>query len=167
LIHIRFATVDEVKTIEQLAREIWPGTYGHILPPEQLEYMLKLIYSPASLQNQMQQQHHTFIIVELDNEPVAFASWSEIEKGVCKLHKLYVHQRTQGKGIGKTLIDFIDGHLQAQNIRALRLNVNRHNKARFFYEKLGFAVIGEEDIDIGNNYFMNDYIMEKPVTNRQ
>jgi hypothetical protein len=41
--------------------------------------------------------------------------------------------------------------------------VNRYNKARQFYEKMGFVVIGEEDIDIGNNYLMNDYIMEVPV----
>ena len=26
---------------------------------------------------------------------------------------------------------------------------------------MGFAVIREEDIDIGNGYFMNDYVMEK------
>ena len=28
-----------------------------------------------------------------------------------------------------------------------------------FYEKLGFTVIKEEDIDIGNGFFMNDYFM--------
>jgi hypothetical protein len=40
------------------------------------------------------------------------------------------------------------------------LNVNRYNKARFFYEKFGFKIIDEVDISIGNNYFMNDYVME-------
>ncbi|MGZ8545109.1 MAG: GNAT family N-acetyltransferase, partial [Flavisolibacter sp.] len=45
----------------------------------------------------------------------------------------------------------------------LRLNVNRNNSARSFYEKLGFEMIGEEDIDIGNGYFMNDYVMEKKI----
>jgi hypothetical protein len=39
--------------------------------------------------------------------------------------------------------------------------MNRNNKARQFYEKNGFIIIKEEDIDIGNNYFMNDYVMEK------
>ena len=32
-----------------------------------------------------------------------------------------------------------------------------------FYEKLGFTVIKEEDIDIGNGYLMNDYVMEKKI----
>jgi hypothetical protein len=40
------------------------------------------------------------------------------------------------------------------------LQVARKNKAKYFYEKLGFTVIATADFDIGNGYFMNDYIME-------
>jgi len=163
MIKIRFAGIEDLSTIERLAREIWPGTYGHILSAEQLEYMLNLIYSPASLQNQLQNQHQTFVIAELDNEPIGFASWSFIDDQVCKLHKLYVHQKTQGKGIGKMLVEFVIEQIKPQQVKTLRLNVNRYNQARLFYEKLGFAVVAEEDIDIGNGYFMIDYIMEKPI----
>ena len=42
----------------------------------------------------------------------------------------------------------------------LDLNVNRHNKAKNFYEKMGFQVAYEEDIPIGK-YWMNDYVMRK------
>ncbi len=45
----------------------------------------------------------------------------------------------------------------------LLLNVNRCNKARNFYEARGFQVIAEEDIDIGNGYLMNDYLMQKDL----
>ena len=54
--------------------------------------------------------------------------------------------------------------MKAKGATVLQLNVNRHNTAKSFYEKLGFAVIKEEDIDIGSGYFMNDYIMEKRLT---
>jgi hypothetical protein len=40
------------------------------------------------------------------------------------------------------------------------LNVNKYNKAQYFYSKLGFAIIKEEVIDIGNDYVMDDYVME-------
>ena len=43
----------------------------------------------------------------------------------------------------------------------LELNVNRHNDAFHFYTKLGFSISKEEDNDIGEGYFMNDYVMEK------
>jgi diamine N-acetyltransferase len=163
MITIRLANTDDLKTVERLARDIWPGTYGDILSREQLDYMLDLIYNNATLTDQMLNQHHIFLIVEQDGEPVAFAAYSTIEPGISKLHKIYVHQKTQGQGIGKQLIDYIVSQLRPQNIHTLRLNVNRQNKARFFYEKLGFEVVKEEDIDIGKGYFMVDYVMEKSI----
>lgn len=162
---IRFADLDDIPMIGYLAQQIWPETYGSILTPDQLAYMLDYIYSPASLTRQMSTDQHRFVIVELDEEPVGFASWGAIEPGVFKLHKLYVHQKTQGKGIGKALMDFVIEQVREEDpsATALRLNVNRYNKAKFFYEKLGFAVIREEDVDIGNNYFMIDFVMEKKL----
>lgn len=163
MITIRLANADDLTTVERLAREIWPGTYGDILSAEQLEYMLDLIYNNAALRKQMTDQQHTFLMAEQDGEPVAFAAYSTVEPGISKLHKIYVHQKTQGQGIGKFLIDHIVGQLRIQHIHTLRLNVNRQNKARFFYEKLGFIVAKEEDIDIGRGYFMVDYVMEKKI----
>jgi diamine N-acetyltransferase len=164
-IEIRTANKEDVLTIEQLARQIWPATYGNILQPHQLNYMLDYFYNPAALENQMTRQNHHFIICILNNTPVGFASWSLIDKaGVYKLHKLYVHTNTQGKGIGRKLIDHILDKLNGDGAVALKLNVNRHNKAKDFYEKLGFTIIGEEDVDIGNGIFQNDYIMEKKIT---
>ena len=58
-------------------------------------------------------------------------------------------------------MDEIEKTIIQRGAVSLLLNVNRQNKAKFFYEKLGFTVIKEEDIDIGNGYFMNDYVMEK------
>jgi ribosomal protein S18 acetylase RimI-like enzyme len=53
--------------------------------------------------------------------------------------------------------------MKTQGATTLQLNVNRNNPAKIFYEKLGFAVLNEEDIDIGNGYFMNDYVMQKMI----
>jgi GNAT superfamily N-acetyltransferase len=164
-LEIRTAHKGDITTIEQLARQIWPATYAHILKPEQLSYMLDYFYNPAALENQMTALKHHFIISVLNNIPVGFASWSLTDKaGVYKLHKLYVDTNTQGKGIGKKLLDHIVDKLKQDGAHALKLNVNRHNKAKDFYEKLGFAIIGEEDVDIGNGVFQNDFIMEKKIT---
>jgi ribosomal protein S18 acetylase RimI-like enzyme len=47
--------------------------------------------------------------------------------------------------------------------KSLLLNVNRSNKALDFYEKAGFTIKETVDIEIGNGFFMNDYIMEKAI----
>lgn len=161
---IRPATKNDIEVIEQLARAIWPDAYGNILTPGQLNYMLDYFYNPAALEKQMTQLNHHFIISLLNAEPVGFASWSRMnEEGIYKLHKLYVLSNTQGKGIGKKLVEYILEKLEAEGAIALRLNVNRYNKARHFYEKAGFTIIGEEDVDIGNGVFQEDYIMQRPV----
>jgi GNAT superfamily N-acetyltransferase len=161
---IRPADLDDINTIGFLAQQIWPDTYGGIVPPEQLKYMLKLIYSPRSLRRQMVDERHQFLIVEQTDEPIGFASWSVTgDPGIFKLQKLYVLPGRQGKGLGRTLLQFIFETIRQEGATRLRLNVNRFNKARQFYERMGFAVTGEEDIDIGHGYFMNDFIMEIAV----
>jgi Acetyltransferases len=82
------------------------------------------------------------------------------EPGIYKLHKIYVLPYNQGKGTGKFVITEIIRAISRKGGKGLQLNVNRNNKAKDFYEKMGFVVIREEDIDIGNGYFMNDYVME-------
>jgi ribosomal protein S18 acetylase RimI-like enzyme len=154
---IRNANINDLVTIEKLAHEIWPGTYGQIQTAEQINYMLQLIYSQTSLQDQLLQQQHNFLMAEWDGKPVGFADYSLYAPGVVKLNKIYVHGSMQGKGIGKRLIEYVAAKAPGHT---LRLNVNRKNKARLFYEKLGFTITGEEDIDIGNGYFMTDYVME-------
>jgi hypothetical protein len=43
------------------------------------------------------------------------------------------------------------------------LNVNRFNKAVSF-EKLGFEIVGKEDIELDHGYLMEDYKLEKVVS---
>ena len=160
---IRQATKDDITTIHNLAHKIWPSAYREILSAPQLAYMLELIYSESSLNKQFE-TGHIFLMAEENKKPLAFASYSMLKPGIYKLQKLYALPQAQGKGIGKMLINRIFGEIQLEGATSLLLNVNRNNKARHVYEHLGFTVIGEEDIDIGEGYFMNDYIMEKKLT---
>jgi diamine N-acetyltransferase len=160
---IRPADLDDINTIGFLAQQIWPETYGKILSPEQLQYMMILFYSPASLRRQMVEDRHRFLLVEQGDEAIGFASWGAEEAGVFKLHKIYVLPGQQGKGLGRSLLQFIFEDIRPRGAEYLRLNVNRYNKARQFYERMGFAVIEEVDVPIGEGYYMNDYVMEIAV----
>ena len=162
---IRKAELDDINTIGFLAYQIWPSTYKDILTLDQLQYMLNLIYSPASLRKQMTVSQHQFLLAEINDEPVGFASYSKIDGSTTyKLQKLYVRTDIQGKGLGKTLLEYVEDTVKEAGAKYLHLNVNRYNKARSFYEKMGYMVIKEEDVDIGNGYLMNDFVMMKNVS---
>jgi len=163
MLSVTKATVTDIPLIRQLTLAIWPQTYSDIISKAQIDYMLNQMYNPTTLQKQMEEDGCTFIIVYDDKEPVAFASYNETEPAIWKLNKIYILYSQQGKGTGKFIINYIVDEIKEKQAKALQLQVNRQNKAKDFYERIGFKIIQTADFDIGNGYFMNDYVMELPL----
>ncbi|MBC7923682.1 MAG: GNAT family N-acetyltransferase [Ferruginibacter sp.] len=163
-IRCREAGAADIPAILAVAEATWRPTYLSIVPEEQVDYMYAAIYNPASLRQQIEDWHHTFLLLWLNNTPVGFASFSPRteEPTVFKLHKLYLVPGRQGQGLGKRLIEAVSDRVRKAGGHHLDLNVNRNNPARFFYERNGFRILGEEDVPIGP-YWMNDYVMRKEV----
>ncbi len=156
---IRNATIPDIPLIRELVFQVWPQTYRGLLSDAQIEYMLEMMYSETSLREQIEQGSR-FIIIEEGGVPVGYAAFQEMEPSIFKLHKIYVLPSQQGKGTGRYMIDFITREISKEDATALQLQVNKKNRARYFYEKLGFRILREFKVDIGNGYFMDDYLME-------
>ena len=163
MFEIRKATGEDIPLIRELTFRVWPQTYKSILTQAQIDYMLEMMYSASSLQKQIDEQGCRFIVVYEDGNPVGFASYSEEEPQRWKLNKIYVLQNQQGKGTGRFVIDNIIEEIKKENANSLFLQVNRENNAKAFYERLGFLEVDFVNLDIGNGFFMNDYIMEKKL----
>ena len=159
MFEIRHATVSDIPALRDLVFKVWPQTYATILPQDKIDYMLELMYSEASLKKQME-SGADFIFIDNDSEPVGYASYQEMDPGIFKLHKLYVLPSQQGKGTGRYMVDYIIDKIKKQGATLLELQVNHGNRARFFYEKIGFTIREEIDLDIGQGFTMDDYIME-------
>lgn len=158
------ANTTQLPLIAELAYAIWPVAYGEILSKEQLTYMLAKFYSLEALTDQLEKRNHVFLLIEENERFVGFASYeSNIENHKTKIHKIYVLPETQGKGFGVQLINEIETRAKNLQNDILFLNVNRFNKAQYFYKKLGFEIAFEEDIEIGNGYLMEDFVMEKKL----
>ena len=161
MIHLEKINKNQLSIVKDLAYTIWPSTYNEILSSEQLTYMLDNFYSSENLENQMD-KGQVFELLFDENEIVGFVAYefNSSETDLLKIHKIYLLPETQGKGFGKFMIDEIVKIAKNHNQKGVFLNVNKYNKAQFFYEKLGFTITKEEVIDIGNNYIMDDYVME-------
>jgi ribosomal protein S18 acetylase RimI-like enzyme len=158
---IRNANTNDIPLIRELTFNIWPQTYATVISQDQISYMLDMMYSETSLTIQMTEEKIQFVLVYDDDEPIGFAAYQEIIPATWKLHKLYILPSFHKKGAGKFVLTDIINEIQQKGAASLLLQVNRHNTAQVFYEKIGFTVIEEADFDIGNGYFMNDYVMEK------
>lgn len=155
------ASVEDIPTIITIQEKTWEPTYRDILSQEQIDYMFEKIYSSDALTEQMHAGQQ-FLILRDGERAVGFSSVSEEKAGKFKLHKIYVLPSTQGTGAGKYLLQQTEDYVKSMGGTVLSLNVNRYNKARTFYEKMGFSIVDEQDIPIGP-YWMNDYILEKPL----
>ena len=159
---IRPALFSDIPFIQNIAYNTWPSAYGAILTQQQIDYMLNWFYSEKELEEQMKNQHLFFIALQ-NFIPVGFAAFSAISASISKLHKLYVIPSEQKTGAGKALLHTVEQVAQSKGATRLQLNVNRHNVAKSFYEKNRFSIVEEVNIDIGQGFFMNDYVMEKDL----
>ena len=75
------ATLADLDKIIVLAHKIWNDHYPEIIGQEQVDYMLKKMYDPESLKQQMLKNDLFFLAYHKENEaPMAFISVKEVEK---------------------------------------------------------------------------------------
>ena len=146
----------QLNKVRDLAHRIWNDHYPAIIGQDQVDYMLNEMYDLSSLERQFN-EGDKFYLVSDSNQDLGFASVTKRVDGSWFLNKLYVDTNNQRSGIGRDLMDQL---ITVNNINVMRLQVNRQNyKAINFYFKYGFVIEKVADFDIGNGYFMNDFIM--------
>ena len=156
---------EEYGQVRKLAETIWPLCYKEILSVEQIAYMLDMMYAENVIANEISEGIHYYFI-ESNGEVAGYLAWGpwHTVPGTAKLHKLYLLPGKQGMGIGSSAIEQVIRQLKATGVRHLRLNVNRQNaKAIKCYTANGFTMVQLENNDIGNGFFMTDYVMEAKV----
>lgn len=151
------ATPDNISSIQVMADEIWRSHYTPIIGQMQVNYMLDRFYSTESMVGQMlgDQQFYRFM---LGTEPLGFMAIENRGRGQYFLNKFYVSTFKQRLGIGMIAMEILLAN--HSDLCELRLQVNRQNfKAINFYFKCGFVIERVADFDIGDGYFMNDFVM--------
>jgi GNAT superfamily N-acetyltransferase len=157
---IKQASPDDIPIIIRIQEQTWEPTYGEILSIEQVRFMFDKIYSPDALLEQMTDGNQKFVLLFNEEVPGGFASVEQFAPDLFKMHKIYILPSFQGTGAGKYLLACVEEFVRSLGGTTLSLNVNRFNRAKSFYEKMGFSVVREEDIPIGP-YWMNDFVLQK------
>lgn len=146
---IRPATAADVPIIRDLAQRIWPLSYASFLTPAQIGNMLQKIYSDENLQAEMQAGHQFFLAES--SAPLGYSS-AYIDGKTAWLKKLYVLPHRQGTGIGAALLQAALGHYTQASEHCLLVNPENHG-ARAFYQRQGFAHVGDVPVQMGDHQF--------------
>lgn len=164
-IAIRRLVRNELPLVREVADVVWPVTFGEILSPEQLVYMMKMMYASDVMEREFDEGIR-FNGVFDGGRAVGYLIWGDCPEhpGTAKLHKCYLLPEYQGLGIGSYMLRECKKLAARDGYVRLRLNVNRHNaKAIKAYLRNGFATVETVDNPIGNGFYMNDYVMEAEI----
>lgn len=156
---IKKAIISDIPIIKKIAEKAWRPTYEHILTERQTLYMLDLMYNSLTLENQIN-GNIAFFMVDLGQKTVGYFSVEILNEQKVKLHKLYLDPTQKQQGLGKKIIQFIRDWTLTNQRESIILNVNKNNSAVQFYQKMGFIIIEELILDIGEGYVMDDFVMQ-------
>lgn len=144
--------------VQQLAHDIWQQHYPGIISQEQISFMLERNYSQTALMQQEREGQELYLIGTSEAETQGFMGVYPRSSNELFISKWYIRTELHGQGIGRNSFLLLKQHYP--NIHCMRLQVNRQNyKAINFYFSIGFRIERCADFDIGNGYFMNDFIM--------
>ncbi|MFW2439500.1 MAG: GNAT family N-acetyltransferase [Arenicellales bacterium] len=162
IIHV--STPDEIAVVERLAQEIWPQHFTSIIGASQVEYMLEEFQSAEAILSQISSGWKYYLVM-VDNEMVGYAGLvPDFDAKRLMLSKIYVKKSARGKGVGKSILDFVERKCKLEGLSTLWLTVNRLNNGPIsWYEDHGFVTIDEVKKDIGGGFIMDDYVMEKKI----
>ncbi len=163
---IRIAFTTDIPKIIEVAEDVWKQTYRVFLSEEQVEYMYNKMYTPEFIQWQMLTGTTYFMYLE-DEKILGFVAYEIkedvyglLKNEVVYLHRIYIKQNKQRKGIGNALMNEIVKIALKNNCACIQLNVHRKNNAMYFYKKMGFELYEKTDIAYGK-FWLNDYILRK------
>lgn len=150
---------EDIKTLANLASNIWHEYWGIILSPEQIDYMVENFQSEKVIQNQYATENYTYYFINENEENIGYFGISE-KKDYLFLSKLYISKAFRSKGIGKKAFEQIKEIAKQKQYKEIQLTVNKYNHNTIqAYLKWGFETIDAVVTDIGSGFVMDDYIM--------
>ena len=166
-IAVRVASVKDIQIIRELARISFCATYMSIISKEQIEYMMQWMYSEETLRRELA-GNVTYLLLELEGKAVGYVSFGPESDATCQpesyhLHKIYLLPEVQHLGLGTLLFRAAEERMREAGASFFELNVNRHNPALSFYKRMGMKIARSGDFEIGEGFFMNDYILRKDL----
>lgn len=158
--YLNVKTDDDIKILADLASEIWHKYWPKILSPAQIDYMVAKFQSCNAIKEQLEDEGYIYNIMEYNDKNIGYF-------GVCPkddylfLSKIYINDDYRGQGLGKEAFKRIIELAKENNKNSIRLTVNKYNSNTIeTYKKWGFDTINDVVTDIGNDFVMDDYIME-------
>lgn len=167
---IRTATPRDARRLAQLAETTFRETFGAVNSAEDMDDHCRSSYGEPIQAREISDPSMTTLLCEDGERLIGYAQlrWSPAPTGVYasypgEIQRLYVASDWHGKGVAQDLMNASFDVMRARRSDVVWLGVwERNPRAIAFYERLGFAAVGEHVFRVGNDP-QRDVVMARPV----
>lgn len=135
----------DASSLYSLMQEVYPHAYQQFWN-DNCSWYLNSQYSESNIYKELQNIKANYYFVLYKGKRIGNFRiiWDDILPGFenlkcVKLHRIYLHQSSQGNGIGKILLDWFEYKSIENNYDLLWLDaMNKKEQAYIFYQKRGY-----------------------------
>jgi RimJ/RimL family protein N-acetyltransferase len=159
-------TKSEVAELARMADEIWHEYWPERIGLAQTDYMVELFQSEQSLYRDITENGYCYWLLQDEGRVVGYTgARPEPDTGRLFISKIYLYASERGRGYASETLRFLECYSREHDLTVMYLTVNKGNELAIrAYEAKGFVTTDSVETDIGSGYIMDDYIMEKTVS---
>lgn len=159
-------TKEDIEVFAEMASEIWHEYWPCLLSEEQIDYMVEKFQSVSAITTDINENNYEYWFLEDEGRTVGYTGGCvESDTNRFFISKIYLYASERGKGYASQVIAFYESLCKDRGLQAMYLTVNRENELGVrAYRGKGFETIETKVSDIGRGFVMDDFIMEKKIT---
>jgi len=169
-ISIRLATAADAALIADFSRETFIDSFAVYNTPDNMEKFMNGPFSRERLMAETSDPDNIFLLAEQEGEAIGYVKMRNSEHTkempsakAIEIARIYVAQRTIGKGVGKMLMGAAIQKAIERNKQIIWLGVWENNqRAIEFYTKCGFERFGDHIFMLGDDV-QTDLLMKKQI----
>ena len=169
-LHIRRAGFADAEALVELASRIYVETFATFNTAENMHAYISSAFTLPQLRAELTEPRAAFYVAELNGTFAGYAKLLTSPPPECvtgpspiELVRLYVDRPWQGTGVAGKLLERCIVDAKQQGCRTMYLGVWEHNqRAIAFYQKWGFARVGEHIFQMGDDP-QTDWWMMRPL----
>ncbi len=144
-ITLKAITKSDSKELYTLMKEIYPSAYQHFWK-DKGDWYVNSQYSTKNIEKELLEAYADYYFIVFNDEIVGNfrVLWDQKllgfeDKKSVKLHRIYLHPKTQGNSIGKTLLTWLENTAQQKGYKLIWLDAMDEQPQAFqFYKKQGY-----------------------------
>ena len=153
-LQLKSISMDDQPELYALMRRIYPPAYIDYWKDNGNWYVNDL-YTPENVEKELSEENTDYYFVILDEKIIGILRivykvdmYNNPDENFVKLHRLYLDQTIQNRGVGKQLMLWLIEKVKQEGYPKMWLDaMEKQPQALHFYKKLGFEIVDKVFLD--------------------